>query len=219
MGRSGKCIYLIHLKPMQTSENWSAGKMHILALKFYYHSWVFGSSKLINLVPQLGVFKPTGNAHQSLHNWLFWGELNWVKSTSVIHSAHQNSKSKLCQSWMSLSRKRKIFPSARPQGGALSTQWHVTTWEMYKNLRTEQKEETEAVCDWQAIGHPPGFLLFLQIFYKPWQLWRFSNLASSHAQKIALVLWTCVYMTGHLARLETPWMPELYISHVRIPST
>lgn len=219
MGRSGKCIYLIHLKPMQTSENWSAGKMHILALMLYDHCWVFGSSKLINLVLQLGLFKPTSNTHQSLHNWIFWGELNWIKSTSVIHSAHQNSKSKLCQRWMSLSRKRKIFPSARPQGGALSMQWHVTIWEMYKNLRPEQEEETEAIGDWQAIGHPPVFFLFLQIFYQPWQRWSFSRLASSHSPKIALALWPCVYMTGYLARWETPWIPELCISHVRIPST
>lgn len=67
-------------------------------------------------------------------------------------------------------RERKISPSARPQGGASRMHWHVTTWEMYKNLRTKQEEEPEAISARQVIGFPPGFLLFPPILYKPWPL-------------------------------------------------
>ena len=62
-------------------------------------------------------------------------------------------------------KQKKIFPSARPQGGALRMCWHTATWEICKNLRAEQQEETEAISGWQVIGFPPVFQ-FPQIFFQ-----------------------------------------------------
>ena len=80
-------------------------------------------------------------------------------------------------------KQKKIFPSARPQGGALRMCWHTATWEICKNLSTEQQEETEAISGWQVIGFPPVFL-FPQIFFKSWPLSSSSSPASS--EKIGL---------------------------------
>ena len=105
------------------------------------------------------------------------------KEHLAICSVHLNLISKLSQSSVSFSGKRKIFPSARPPGGALRTHWHIETQKMYHNF-TEQ-EETEATSDWQVIGLPPASL-FPQIFFKPWPLSSSPSLASSHSEKIAL---------------------------------
>lgn len=122
---------------MQTAENWSAGEMHILIPVHYYHSCVFGSSKVINSLLWLGLFKPQNNAHQFLHNWVLWDELNWVKSTSVIHSAHLNWMSKLCQFGQFL-REKKALSLCQ------ATRWGIKNALTYCNLGNVPKPKNWA---------------------------------------------------------------------------
>lgn len=162
--------------------------MQILTLMHYYHhSWICGSLKVINLPLWLDLPKPTNNAPHALLNWTVKSEMNWVKTISAIHSADLSLRSNLCQSWVSVSRKRKGLPSVRPQSGAWRIRWHITTQEINKNPRNEQEEETEAISGWWVMGLPPIFL-FLQIFFKPWQL-STSRLGNSCKEPHLLLLW------------------------------
>ena len=156
-------------------------KCKTLTLKHYYHySWTYRSSKLIHLLLWLGLFKPINNAVQSLI-WITW--VDWTKEYLRYPFCWLEFDVKLVPEERESLKQKKIFPSARPQGGALRMCWHTVTWEICKNLRAEQQEETEAISAWQVIGFPPVFL-FPQIFFKSWPLSSSSSPASS--KKIGL---------------------------------
>lgn len=91
----------------------------------------------------------------SLLIWITW--VDWTKEYLCYPFADWDFDVKLVPEEGESLKQKKIFPSARPQGGALRRCWHTATWEICKNLRAEQQEETEAISGWQVIGFPPVF--------------------------------------------------------------
>lgn len=162
IGRSGKCIYLIHFRCLQVRENGSEGSRQMLMPEHRGpQHWTLAFPKSIHLLLWLDFWNP----QTMLFSFPLTG-LSGVtrakaeKSASVIHPVDLSLMSKPCQGWLTHARERQSFTFCQAtkscKGGEREAHIKNTlTWCILgseQKLTTEKEEESEAVSAWQARG-------------------------------------------------------------------